>query len=1359
MTNLDKDDLQYRTKRLQTFTEGVRIGNSKSAKQWTLTLVDVNHLADLGFYYSPTRKFPNQITCFWCGKKEKNLEAVLSVTEFHLANSKQCPYAQIASNLEKFVVDSNKDQYWQKLAASGGATLSILHPHSIPSTQLRQSTFKSLWKLDKKRKCKVTSRTLAKAGFYYSPLDPGSDRVICMYCDCPLEEWDPSDDPLEEHKNNSFTYCYFLDTIGKEPIAIGEPEPENEEEANSTNNAEGNASTASQADTKSDYFDATTENVLEDSPMNLTIRAHASGTPSPNVTTRQLAASEFDAFDFSVEDLENHDLATIFNDKKFQKKNPRRYQKRSDPDQLPAYKPKVRRLDSGTSLVLEIKPEQHLNGDTDVEKDEHPAGNTDDTLGELAFHHDHQMSKEEEISVDQEPSEQTAEEQTTKGNGDSDSFDLSAFQEEEESEFTPSNSSSAVSPVKETLQPETKKRKVANSRAGSSKSKKSLFSDDDELGLNQAQLEEILNSPRKSRKMKKLETNAETSAQVIYDLSNQNIGDYEEENISFLENDIHINKKAVSEESVQSNGMSNSEKNKLNTPKKKSKRSLQDQLDDMVKDSSRTFKKLKQLDNGKECEITPLGTPTSQNDPEGSMVEMPLDFPTTSTPTKEHPGNIEAPENGGNLKEDDHQTTETHEGVERLGKELRVDATKGDEPKDGEIEHSSVPSDGNLTLKQTEETQPETQVEVADKEVTNDLNEISEDSISASTSLASSVTDGTSKGLDLELKSPTDQKIDDPSEPMEGQFSEKIQELSYRDAEVEEEGTHNAEENISNSAAQSPLQEETFSSFKSDIEEKVQSSVKKDDSIVEKRAKSQFDDSTIDEIVLQAGKGNSGEGVSLIESELGQTEEVDTQMEETEKIEPTKEEEVHEELEQEINAKSVEYQEANGSDSGEDQSLDATTGLQRSDAVEKGVMTEVDTEDNLKNNSEAKPQQNTEEELLDKTEISELKVEALLALEIEKGAQLPSEGSAIAESTINMEDQSAIRNMTLSPSSYNEYVRDVRGMEAEFTEESVLEKLPPDEKENDESSISTSHSEPSIIADSVSELPQISSQSPSKTAASPEITNGEKQTSSETEAERVRHSDRSVKEAHLEMHSAELEETKEIKTLSDEAENEAKVGAAAAESVTLELSENEKSPSPPPKTFPLRKFPISSPRKIVSSSVGDYEDSGEASSLHRISFTDVEASTPQPKKKIIHANYKEADINGTEIGSSVHSNGDKRLSSSHRKNEGNISAPTIPQIKLDNISAEFQTLLDTIEYLAEVSATLRELHNDAEGLLTEFIAAMPEEEESMSIQEWIHHNAATCGRTVRDISERLIQSYEDQFDKVIEAVENMETRD
>ena len=50
-------------------------------------------------------------------------------------------------------------------------------------------------------------------------------------------------------------------------------------------------------------------------------------------------------------------------------------------------------------------------------------------------------------------------------------------------------------------------------------------------------LRQVLESPKKAKKLKITDKRYSPSP-PIYDLSNQNIGDYQEDNIHFLENDI-----------------------------------------------------------------------------------------------------------------------------------------------------------------------------------------------------------------------------------------------------------------------------------------------------------------------------------------------------------------------------------------------------------------------------------------------------------------------------------------------------------------------------------------------------------------------------------------------------------------------------------------------------------------------------------------------------------------------------------------------------------------------------------------------------------------------------------------------------
>lgn len=1280
MSKAETDALQYRTKRLETFTEGVKIGNSKTAKQWTLALVDVNHLADLGFYYSPTRKFPNQITCFWCGKKEKNLEAVLSVTEFHMSNSPQCPYALIASNLEKFVMDSDKETFWQRLAKSGTAPASVLHPHSIPSTQLRQSTFKKLWKYDKRRKCKVTSRGLAKAGFYYSPLDTSSDRVICMYCDCPLEEWDSSDDPLEEHKNNSFTYCYFLETIGKEPLEIAEFAKETLVDPK-----------VSQGDIQSDADDQdrnTFENSINESPMNLSIQPQPSGTPSPTVTHKRTTPSNFDAFDFSVEDLENHELATIFNNKKVQdKKPPRRYLKRSELQKFPAVKEKARLADSGMSLVLEINqtPDAGENGEKeDISNDLAIEMHGQDAIDDLSFQQSHAVSYPHDDSKSTEVivSSLTTKEPTSKVPSYSDSFDLSVSENEEVSEFTPSFSSSTLSPKKK-LDTETKKRKISLSRAELAKKKrqKSLFSDDDDLGLNQAQLEEILNSPRKERKMKVIKANVEASpAPAIYDMSNQNIGDYEEENISFLEKNIQVktdkaNTKYFAESKIEIHKTA-----KVITDKQKEKRtvkkSLQDQLDDMVKDNSRTIRK-RRLNTPEKVEFE--SPKIQQRVDEASVSEVSGGFPTTSTPTKEFADEVKSTQNFDFPKDAD---------VLIQNKATNLAEENGSVP-------FLEPPTHNIS-------------DVSDEIGKVNNKSETEDSFSASTSLISEFPDGdkteskkTNTTLSKDCESSlSDQDMNNVQEKAEDELKECSPEAPGSSMKFMSSIPETA---VENESLEAPSVELSKTHIEFDEKEvNFQNTTRK--------KRSEFDDSISGEEndvepVLDVVINDEKKTLDNPRAKNQGIEEMEVDINELEKEEPM-------------------VDDANSAD-------EAEVVRDRVEVADK----HVSDESRLDDEEVAEKMSPNRSRAKEKTEDEKIK---------------ESDDENVPESTFNVEDQSEIKNVVFSPFSYHEYVKDMRDMEKEFDQVSVLEETR--DAKHDYKTFDAS-SGPSVIEESVSELPILSSGSPFKGSKRPNHTAGDDIENKEQGGDDV---------------NASLEETDVVKATGEDDDH-------GSEKPSRELSRymrsrvdsyGDKSLSPPSKIIAERRFPISSPRKLMASSVGDFEEQRDLihNSMQRLSFTDIEASTPQKKLLIISQDVEEEEKPIEEqkaLDTQDYGNGVKEQESieNHGTFQTKSTGVKLPQLKLENVAMEIQTLLETIEYLSEVSATQRELHNDAEGLLTQFIAAMPEEEESMSIREWMQHNAATCGRTVRDISERIIQSYEESFDQVIEYIKKMDTWD
>lgn len=1495
MPKQDADGLQYRSKRLQTFTEGVKIGNAKSAKQWTQSSVDVSHLADLGFYYSPARNLPHQVTCFWCGKKEKNLENVASVADFHLANSPECPYAMIASTLEKFIMDSEKETFWQRLTEKyqqNHLPASVLHPHSISSCLLRQLTFKKLWKFDKSPKSKASSRGLAKAGFYYSPLDPDSDRVICMYCDCPLEEWDASDDPLEEHKNNLFTYCYFLKTLGvklpklpKLPKVKPAQKVENTEDISgvsevlkdgSENKGEAINGVQPDQDIKPNEIEQNGDihSTSLDSPMNLSIRHQDIGTPSPNNLHKAATPSDFDAFDFSVEDLQNHDVGTIFNDKKVDdKKSQRKYQRRRGGE--PQVNGKKKHPDTGMSLVLEIRKAREEDSES-IED-----------VADLSYLHDDMLSdslRDKENSSQKEESKISAYE---------DSVVPTSF-DEEISEFA--DLSFDTSTNAETIKAaKTQKKRKGDVRGDPvPKKQKSAYSSD-ELGLDQEQLEEILNSPRKGRKMTVIRANKDFSPpHDIYDLSNQNIGDYEEENISFLERNIKLKKEQATVKNIaheistpKEKGPSEDVTNSKITEKKKGKKSLQAHLDEMFKEDSRTFDKLKQKAANESESQTPAAPSVSSNIlGDDSVPEISANFPSTSTPTKENASaqldvsvheeelNEMSVEKSGNS---DIQRQENNDNVNMFEKEvdgLQEEKVATKEASNAEIVEAGAPEGDSLdddtdrelhTLRNGEQDDA---MKVDEEEVLNDPMEVEryseqgyvmEDNASGLVHEVGAITEDQVNGQEETANSSilseklahgdniSSMKISDPNSSV-SKRSPEIEKVSSKfpaPPSVPRVSAFDSDSfEIPNLSSDNESQDEADNTF---LHDKPNSAV--DDVQVEAREEitlipDEIKQDDKEEIVIQEDALDKDVEVPNVERKTNPPSEEmvpatkvnglnNKEKEELQKDAKTEEikageavsninevesydrhddsKQLHTDMEPQnienvvaddlrdqedkilMKREDEEKKEDNGGDKVRSQEIEDER-IEEENIEDKKIEDDkIEVEDERiqdENNDEQSNEGMLQEENIDQEdeersgknvtegvklevdgkhhiderieeEIKRLSDTQTMEYEVEDEKQTKlqqshnesnneydlanDKHSKVADSTLNLDEPSELKELNLSPSSYQAYVNDMKDIENDLIEENEQERLAKQEQKV---------SAPSFVEDSASELLALSTQSPIK-GGSPEI---------DAISEVKETSERKVSASKGELSLSSEHEYHDSSQKGDLSEG--------ARFEIIGYSEVEKSPSPPSYVVADRRFPISSPRKLASSA-GEMEDHDFThSSLKRLSFADIEASTPQKNRPVEEKNEshttpdpgkfdtsfgradpidENADFAGSDIKGIAYKQPDNNRSRQQRTK--------ISHVDLDIVATEMQTLLDTIEYLAEVSATQRELHNDAEGILTQFIATMPEEEEGMSIREWIEHNATTCGRTVREISERVVRAYEDAFDQVIERVDQMDTVD
>lgn len=71
----------------------------------------------------------------------------------------------------------------------------------------RIRTFTGRWKINF-----ITAEQMAKAGFYY--VGP-ADRVRCMYCSKELDSWEPTDNPVTEHKRASPLCTFFKENPGR----------------------------------------------------------------------------------------------------------------------------------------------------------------------------------------------------------------------------------------------------------------------------------------------------------------------------------------------------------------------------------------------------------------------------------------------------------------------------------------------------------------------------------------------------------------------------------------------------------------------------------------------------------------------------------------------------------------------------------------------------------------------------------------------------------------------------------------------------------------------------------------------------------------------------------------------------------------------------------------------------------------------------------------------------------------------------------------------------------------------------------------------------------------------------------------
>lgn len=194
--------------RTETFY-GVQLARSKDVLEWPYKTPSAEFMGKSGFYFTPTKKFKDRVTCFYCKKTQSNWKDVKDPGAYHLEASRDCSFSKLL-HLSK-ERSSNPQFDWSEVEI-------FKDPMCKEAIQIRQETFGKSWPHDKVGGSNPVSENMVNAGFYYSPLDSGDDLAICVYCGVSLEGWEFDDDPLFEHQKRSKD-CYFLNCLEKGDIS------------------------------------------------------------------------------------------------------------------------------------------------------------------------------------------------------------------------------------------------------------------------------------------------------------------------------------------------------------------------------------------------------------------------------------------------------------------------------------------------------------------------------------------------------------------------------------------------------------------------------------------------------------------------------------------------------------------------------------------------------------------------------------------------------------------------------------------------------------------------------------------------------------------------------------------------------------------------------------------------------------------------------------------------------------------------------------------------------------------------------------------------------------------------------------
>ncbi|KAI0873541.1 hypothetical protein GGS24DRAFT_384532 [Hypoxylon argillaceum] len=167
-------------------------GKASKALSWPHKKLDPEIFARAGFYFAPTREFPDNTVCFLCDKNMEGWEEDDNPFVEHLRLSPRCGWAVVAG------IETGLGDY------------ALDDPTSSEMINARKATFGDRWPHDGKRGWKCKTKQLVDAGWKYTPTIDSDDMATCTYCQLALDGWEPKDNPMDEHYRRSPECPFFV---------------------------------------------------------------------------------------------------------------------------------------------------------------------------------------------------------------------------------------------------------------------------------------------------------------------------------------------------------------------------------------------------------------------------------------------------------------------------------------------------------------------------------------------------------------------------------------------------------------------------------------------------------------------------------------------------------------------------------------------------------------------------------------------------------------------------------------------------------------------------------------------------------------------------------------------------------------------------------------------------------------------------------------------------------------------------------------------------------------------------------------------------------------------------------------------